>query len=1100
MPDHELLRRIGRGGYGEVWLARNMMGAYRAVKFVHRSYFDDERPFKRELAGIENFEPISRSHEGFVDILQVGNHPTDGGFFYVMELGDDESAGQDIDPDRYCAKTLAGEIRRNGRFSGQACLELGLSLSLALAELHKHHLVHRDIKPSNIIFVNGIPKLADIGLVTQVEDTCSIVGTEGFIAPEGPGTPAADVYSLGKVLYEALTGKDRLEFPELPTALGDYPDQARILELNEIIRRACDQVAARRYQTAWEMHADLVAVANGRSIRRLRRLERQVAWLKRVGWAVGVSAVALVVLGHSLYGEWKVESESKHERIGANVVNGNHFMEVSDFGGALPFFASAIQSDTAGSQDDLRHRLTFAAVHERCAKLTQIWFFPHQIEQVGFSPDGNSVFASERRGGFYLRRMDEIAPFLTGGGIGDQLLQGALSPDGQRALGGGSDGWVTVWSLPDGRELLRVRFPAHVRSVAFSPDGNEILAGTDEGIIRLLDSRSGGLLMTFIGHTGTIRAVAFSPHGDLICSAGHDSTARLWDPHTGLEIGKPMQHPDWLSWCGFSPDGKRICTSCFDHRVRIWDVDSLQLIPPVLDHNDAPQSVTYSPDGRLIATACLDHSVRLWNASDHQPWSQNAVLWHSDRVTHVAFGPDSDRLVSAAIDGSGRIWDLAGAMVAPPGEIRSWSDDRTRFFEMGRGHLKAFDTLTGRPVSDLPLPNENWKFLCSSRGGQFAVTSDGSKTSTRQFELIASDENSGKAVMHLAITNEPKLAAVSDDGTLLAASGDDFFEAWQLPSRTRFFHQDFKNGYALPMILSTNLVAARFGLSLTLLEMDAESHWHSNSIAFPVTIKDAKLSPDQTMVAICGADLSYDKWYCQLFYVATGRPASPPFHHDDGVLCVDFSVDGKHLVSGGEDNVADVWTTSQPDQPLFSVSHHRHVMDVKFHPSGAYFVTASLDQTARLWNSDTGDPLTPPLAHLERLVSARWLPDGSHLLTADSQDHGWLWNFHEDQRPTSDLIAISRLLSGDSSHLWNVRRMKPYKNLWLRLKAAYGTDFHVTQEERERWHEFQAKQCETEKDWSGAAFHLRRLQKYRLRDKETLNRLDQIEQRLAANN
>src|SRR5690348_290415 len=72
IPDHELLRCIGRGSYGTVWLARNMMGMYRAVKIVYRNSFTDQRPFERELSGIRKFEPISRSHEGFVDVLQVG--------------------------------------------------------------------------------------------------------------------------------------------------------------------------------------------------------------------------------------------------------------------------------------------------------------------------------------------------------------------------------------------------------------------------------------------------------------------------------------------------------------------------------------------------------------------------------------------------------------------------------------------------------------------------------------------------------------------------------------------------------------------------------------------------------------------------------------------------------------------------------------------------------------------------------------------------------------------------------------------------------------------------------------------------------------------
>ena len=231
ISDHELLRRIGHGSYGEVWLARNATGAYRAVKVVYRRTFDHDRPYEREFGGILKFEPISRTHESQVDILHVGRNDANGHFYYVMELADDQNTGQQITPETYSPRTLRSEISRHGRLPVQTCLQIGLSLTQALAHLHQNGLIHRDVKPSNIIFVNGVAKLADIGLVTDADATVSFVGTEGYVAPEGPGTVQADLYSLGKVLYEISTGRDRLDYPEFPTGLKDFPDQQGLMEL-----------------------------------------------------------------------------------------------------------------------------------------------------------------------------------------------------------------------------------------------------------------------------------------------------------------------------------------------------------------------------------------------------------------------------------------------------------------------------------------------------------------------------------------------------------------------------------------------------------------------------------------------------------------------------------------------------------------------------------------------------------------------------------------------------------------------------------------------------------------------------------------------------
>ena len=254
---------IGRGAYGEIWLARSVTGAWRAVKLVYRTTFENERAFQREFQGMSSFEPISRAHDGFVDILHVGR--TGDYLYYIMELADDHLAGRNVNIVDYEPRTLKSDLGQRKRFSASESIRLGLSLTEALAALHDCGLTHRDIKPSNIIFVDGVPKLADIGLVAATGQN-SFVGTEGYVPPEGPGTPQADVYSLGKLLYEVSTGKDRLDFPEIDSELSERPDRERLLELNEVLVKACANDSRKRYPSAAAMGADLAALDRGQSL------------------------------------------------------------------------------------------------------------------------------------------------------------------------------------------------------------------------------------------------------------------------------------------------------------------------------------------------------------------------------------------------------------------------------------------------------------------------------------------------------------------------------------------------------------------------------------------------------------------------------------------------------------------------------------------------------------------------------------------------------------------------------------------------------------------------------------------------------------------
>ncbi len=276
VPDYELIRLIGRGSYGEVWLARSVTGVLRAVKVVRRDRFTEAHPFDREFKGVKEFASASSGEATQLALLHVGRNDEEGYFYYVMELADDAIRGREIDPATYVPLTLAELRERRGRLGAAECVNYGTGLARALANLHRLGLVHRDIKPSNVILVGGVPKLADIGLVTLSSDAGTFVGTEGFVPPEGPGAPSADVFALGKLLYELATGLDRQDFPQLPRDINRMRDRRTLLELNEVIMRACDPAFERRYRDGASLLADLEAIQAGRH--RQRRILRAAAW------------------------------------------------------------------------------------------------------------------------------------------------------------------------------------------------------------------------------------------------------------------------------------------------------------------------------------------------------------------------------------------------------------------------------------------------------------------------------------------------------------------------------------------------------------------------------------------------------------------------------------------------------------------------------------------------------------------------------------------------------------------------------------------------------------------------------------------------------
>jgi CHASE2 domain-containing sensor protein len=276
-PGFELVHPpFAEGAYGKVWLAQDRAGQWVALKVIYRAKFgDDPGPYEREFSGVQRYKPISDRHPGLLRVDFVSKKKANY-FYYVMELGDSLQPGWEHTPTIYKPRDLVSEraqLRRR-RLPVKECVGIGITLCEALEFIHRQGMTHRDIKPQNIIFVNGQPKLADLGLITDIrppDQERTLVGTPGYMppSPERPGTVSADIYALGMVLYVLCTGRAPALFPEVATTLVDTEEPAEFLPLNTVILKACQPLPADRYASAAQMSSALETVQTKLSANRL---------------------------------------------------------------------------------------------------------------------------------------------------------------------------------------------------------------------------------------------------------------------------------------------------------------------------------------------------------------------------------------------------------------------------------------------------------------------------------------------------------------------------------------------------------------------------------------------------------------------------------------------------------------------------------------------------------------------------------------------------------------------------------------------------------------------------------------------------------------
>lgn len=1054
IPDHELLRRIGQGSYGEVWLARNVLGDYRAVKVVYRRTFESERPFNREFEGIKRFEPISRSHESQVQILHVGRAADDSSFYYIMELADDapeekEKRGKGeqeqipsapfplFSPSEYTPRTLRSEIQRRGRLPFEDCLEIALKLARAVGHLHQHGLVHRDIKPSNIIFVNGIPKLADIGLVAKADATLSFVGTEGFIPPEGPGKPQADVYGLGKVLYEMSTGRDRQDFPELPTNLRAVSERERLVEFNEIILKACEPELARRYQSADEMHADLVLLQAGKSLKRLRVMERRFRELTRIAALLtilggGVTAGLLyqrrqtTIVSNLAQREAMQRQRAESALTRIEMVSVSEMLERGEANTALMQLARTLRNEPTNRFAAER---LMAAINQKNFLLPLVGPLQHeaQINSACFSPDGRWIAtASDDQNA-------RLWSATTGQPLGQPLRHEGkvhsirFSPDSRKVVTAASDGTARVWEVEaEQSAVVALNHDSGVGYAEFSADGSRILT-VSGAAVRVWETRTGRMPGGVIMHATKVNAAHFSPDGKRMATGLEDGTARIWDAATGEPLTTPMRHNSRgvsspaVNSVQFSPDGLRIVTASQDRTARIWDVLTGEPLAEPLQHNYPVPFARFSPDGRRILTGSNDRTARVWDAFTGQPLTDSLI--HTEGLAHGEFSPNGRCLITGETTSSGRVapmvrvWDAhTGEAVAEPREVGrvnqiAVSPDGRRVLTVSEKSIWIWDALPGETRVST-LGHSGWVgFARFSPDGSLIVTAEESDVSTPAWwsRDFARTEPARAAWIWNAHTGQRIAGPLQHDGGIISAqfspngkriitaSRDQTARAWDVatgrpltdplahPQIVRFarFTPDGQRVITASWLDRAWLWDAITGKML--LEFHDTGPGGRSSISMPVRSED--VSADGRWLVTCSRDGA------RVWNVSNGKFFKGPFAPGENIRAARFSPEGKRIVTASFANTACIWNVETGERMASPLRHDSIVIFAQFSPDGRKVVTCSLDRTTQIWDAETGQPLTKPLKHQGEVLYAEFSPDSRRVVTASWWDRAaLLWD------------------------------------------------------------------------------------------------------------
>jgi WD40 repeat protein/tRNA A-37 threonylcarbamoyl transferase component Bud32 len=1020
VPGYEVLEEVGRGGMGVVYKARqlrlNRLIALKVVLAGRHARPEDLARFRAETEVVARLQ-----HPNIVQIHEVGEYECRP--FYVMEFVDGGSLDHRLDGKPQPARESA---------------ELVQALARAVAYAHENGVIHRDLKPANILLrpapagepgstAYGVPKIADFGLAKQLDQqgmtqSGAVIGTPSYMAPEqaqgrrGAAGPSADVYALGVILYELVTGRPpfRAETPleTLRQVVQEEPLPPSRLrpglprDLETICRKCLQKEPGKRYATALELAEDLGRFRSGESIRArpVSLGENLLKWARRRPAVAGLSGAMVLlaaVSGILVTWQWRAAVASARAEatarqkiegllVSAEVDNAVALCERHDVGRGLLLLARDLGQALRLGDADLERVIRADLTGWRHSLVVQRAQLPHKdwVWAAVYSPDGKRILTGSRD------RTAQLWDAETGQPIGRPLVHPdpvwavAFSPDGKTLLTACGDdptasgnkqpahGEARLWDAATGQALgPPLPLPDEPWSVAFHPAGGSFLTVCAREI-RIWRIGTGRPTGSPLPHPEPARrrdriqprrCAAFSPDGQTVVTAGEDGSARLWDSATLAPRGEPMRHDGPVLAVAFRPDGRALVTGSLDGTARLWDAATGRPLIAQLAHRGPIQTATFSPDGRTVLTGSqvrLDTppdkprgEVRLWDAETGQ--LLGAPLDHPEPVWAVAFSPDGRMILTGCADRAARLW------------------------------LTATGQPIGRPLG--PFEGNVVAVAFSPDGRSFVTTSASETGAARIWTAPVAQAPAGPLpIAPIPPKSEPVLAVSPDGRTVLGLDRDRRLRLWDVPSRR-------PRGAPLPA--DPPVWGAAFspdGKVLALYRGDRVEFWDAGT--------GRPGAPPRVGAASGGVRLAWgpDGWtlFClhEINCVASIVTQRLPSGRQEGepwqwwaLSTIAGSADGRLFLAAGGQGVR-LWDTTTGKVLGEYLPHEPYVWAAAFGPGGRTFATGGAGQTAQLWQTATGDPLGPPLPHQGSVRAVAFSPDGRYLLTGSVDRTARLWD------------------------------------------------------------------------------------------------------------